>query len=307
MTLRAQITADPALLAQAAALRRDVFVVEQGVDPQLERDGADPLAWHVVAHDDSGQVWATGRLLDAGDHARLGRIAVRAVGRSSGAGALVVSALERLAGLLGLPVVRLHAQEPVVGFYQRLGYRADGPADFEAGLAHQWMVRSLLPGLRPVRDEDAPGVQELIGGCFAEYPGCVLDLPGIDAWMQTPATARGGGDGLMWVLDAPGGLLASVALAAHPDGVELKSLYVSAPVRRRGYGAALIGLVERAGRERGASRVVLWSDTRFTDAHRLYARLGYRKQPGSRLLHDPSETREWRFDKELAAPPSRVG
>lgn len=299
MNLRVQITADPVLLAQAAALRRDVFVVEQGVPPEIERDGADPRAWHAVVQDDSGRVWATGRLLDAAEHARLGRIAVRAAGRGGGAGALVVTALERTAALLGLPVIRLHAQEAVVGFYRRLGYRAEGAPDLEAGLTHQWMVRELLPGLRPVRDGDALAVQDLIGGCFAEYPGCVLDLAGVDSWMRAPASERAAGDGRMWVLEDGGELLASVALGADPVGLELKSLYVRAGARRRGYGAALIGLVERTGRERGAAGVALWSDTRFADAHRLYAWLGYRKQAGSRLLHDPSQTREWRFEKDL--------
>lgn len=299
MIIGTQITADPALLAQAAALRREVFVAEQGVAPGLERDGADAQAWHAVALDEAGTVWATGRLLDAGDHARLGRIAVRPAGRGSGAGAKVVAALERTAALLGLPVIRLHAQEPVVGFYHRLGYRPEGAPDHEAGLAHQWMVRELLPGLRPVRDDDAPAVQALIGGCFAEYPGCVLDLPGIDAWMRAPASQRGRGDAQMWVVEGPEGVLASVALAPGATGIELKSLYVTVAARRRGYATALVGLVERGGRERGAATVTLWSDTRFVDAHRLYASLGYRKQPGSRLLHDPSDTREWRFDKDL--------
>nr|MBA3524637.1 GNAT family N-acetyltransferase [Geodermatophilaceae bacterium] len=42
---------------------------------------------------------------------------------------------------------------------------------------------------RDATDADSAAVITLIGGCFAEYPGCVLDLPGIDAWMQAPASA----------------------------------------------------------------------------------------------------------------------
>jgi putative acetyltransferase len=42
-----------------------------------------------------------------------------------------------------------------------------------------------------------------------------------------------------------------------------------------------------------------WSDTRFTDAHRLYARLGYVQADGRRDLGDVSNSTEYRFEKAL--------
>jgi putative acetyltransferase len=59
--------------------------------------------------------------------------------------------------------------------------------------------------------------------------------------------------------------------------VELKNLYVSARARRQGLGRRLVAVVEAAAREQNASAVVLWSDTRFLDAHRLYEDLGYQR------------------------------
>jgi GNAT superfamily N-acetyltransferase len=85
------------------------------------------------------------------------------------------------------------------------------------------------------------------------------------------------------------------------DVVELKSLYVSAKARRQGLGELLTGLVEEEAVRRGARAVELWSDTRFADAHRLYARLGYRRLPHTRELHDLSDTTEYSFRKELPA------
>lgn len=296
------ITADAALLAAAASLRHDVFVTEQGVDPVVEADGADSDAVHSVVERD-GAVVAAGRLVVQGETARLGRIAVRADWRGSGLGAGVVRDLEGAAAAAGLHRLRLHAQEPVVGFYERIGWQAVGEPDVEAGIAHRWMERDLLPGLRPVRDGDAVEVQRLIGGCFAEFPGCVLDLPGIDHWMLAPATSYAAKGGQLWVLPDPDGLRASVgwapAGAAAGEGVELKSLYVGSRHRRQGFAAALVGVVERVARQRGASRVELWSDSRFTDAHRLYTRLGYRRQPRTRRLDDPSDTTEYAFHKQL--------
>lgn len=299
------ITGDPALIAAAAALRHEVFVVGQGVPAALEADEADRRAVHSVVLE-AGQVVATGRLVEEGTaddrHARLGRIAVRPDRRQQGLGAQVVADLTGAAAARGLPTLVLHAQEPVVAFYRRLGWQEFGPPDVEAGIAHRWMRRELLPGLRPVRDPDAPALQALIGACFAEYPGCVLELDGLDAWMRRPGTRFAAG-GELWVVPAAGGgLAACCGWIPTPDGVELKSLYVAAGSRRAGLGTALAGLVERRARDRGATAVRLWSDSRFTDAHRLYRRLGYSGPLDSRALHDASRSTEFAFAKELGRP-----
>jgi len=58
-------------------------------------------------------------------------------------------------------------------------------------------------------------------------------------------------------------------------------------------------MVEQAARNRRASAVELWSDTRFGDAHRLYESLGYRRLPDSRDLNDASNSTEYHFRKQL--------
>jgi len=297
------ISVEPALLAAAARLRHDVFVVGQGVDPEIEADGADRSAMHSVVQD-GGRVVATGRLVEERSGrqtwARLGRIAVRPDLRGQRLGVQVVRELEMAAAGLGLPRMRLHAQQGVVGFYERLGWHPVGAPDLEAGIVHRWMQRDLLPGIRPVRDSDAKAVQQLIGDCFREYPGCALELDGLDEWMLAPSTGYDRRGGRLWVLpDAATGIAASCGLAPNGHNIELKSLYVAASHRRRGYAGALVGVVERIARERGASEVVLWSDTRFADAHRLYTRLGYARQSETRELHDSSNSTEYRFSKPL--------
>lgn len=174
--------------------------------------------------------------------------------------------------------------------------------------------------LRDVRDADAEGLAALIGGVFAEYPGCVLDLDGIDADLRAWASHLADRGGAGWVLeDDDGALVACVGVAptdelppgatdelpagepqGPPAAVELKRLYVHAVARRRGLGQALVGRVESWAREHGAGGVVLWSDTRFSDAHRLYTRLGYRELDARRELHDPSDTTEAAFVRWLS-------
>jgi GNAT superfamily N-acetyltransferase len=159
-----------------------------------------------------------------------------------------------------------------------------------------------LLGLRAVRDADSAGLIELIGGCWAEYPGMVLAIDEEEPWLRRPATyyAGAGASARMWVVDDGNRLAACVGVKPLEDGAvaELKSLYVAAWARRRGLGAALVDVVERYAVGHSARTIRLWSDDRFADAHRLYIRLGYRRS-GQRELHDLSDTTEYGFVKGL--------
>lgn len=161
------------------------------------------------------------------------------------------------------------------------------------------------PMIRPVTDADSAALIRLIGAAWAEYPGCVLDVDGEEPWLRAPATAHAAQGGRMWVAEWAGQVVGCVGLRpVAPDTVELKRLYVAAAARRRGLGQRLTGLVEAEARRRGAARVELWSDTRFTDAHRLYQRLGYERLSQTRALHDRSDTTELHFARRLDEPPA---
>lgn len=160
------------------------------------------------------------------------------------------------------------------------------------------------PRTRPVRDDDAPELIALVGAAFDEHPGCVLDLTGIDADLVAPATDASAGATAWWVVPSTDtGLDATVGCGPVVDGTaELKRLYVAARARRRGLATALVRTVEVHAAAHGATRIELWSDTRFTDAHALYGQLGYRPTGEDRELHDPSSTTEWRFVRDLPPP-----
>ena len=156
------------------------------------------------------------------------------------------------------------------------------------------------PASRAVRDDDAAALIALVGAAFEEHPGCVLDLAGIDADLAAPATSASASGTAWWVLPGSDGLDATVGCGPVVAGVaELKRLYVAAHARRRGLASALVATVEAYAADVGATQVELWTDTRFTDAHALYGRLGYRPTGEDRDLHDPSATTEWRFVRDL--------
>lgn len=83
------------------------------------------------------------------------------------------------------------------------------------------------------------------------------------------------------------------------DPAELKKLYLDTRLRGQGLGRDLIALVEDTARASGATRIDLWSDTRFTTAHAVYERCGYRRTGRTRDLHDLSNTTEFHFEKEI--------
>jgi len=298
----------PAQLAAAYAVRRTVFVDEQCVSPEIERDELDDLADHVVARR-AGAVVGTGRLVVRPEGTGvIGRMAVLPSARGTGVGTALLRALEQRARERGLPAVELHAQSHARGFYDHAGYTAYGEEYLEAGIPHVSM-RKPLPVVRPVRDDDSAALIALIEGAWAEYPGCVMDVDGEEPWLRAPATAYADREGTFEVVELDGDIVACVGLRPEGGGsVSLHSLYVGARARRRGLGARLVARVEDEARRRGACRVELWSDTRFTDAHSLYRRLGYSWLPGSRELHDRSDTVEYSFTKDLsAAGPAQAG
>lgn len=153
--------------------------------------------------------------------------------------------------------------------------------------------------IRPVTDADSSALIELIGQCWAAYPGCVLDVDAEEPWLRAPASAYAGWAGEMWVATLDDVVVACVGVKPAEDHAELKSLYVAPAARRRGLGELLIRLVEGEARRLGHRRIELWTDTRFADAHRAYERQGYVRLPVGRELHDLSKTVEHHYAKQL--------
>ena len=123
-----------------AAVRRQVFVVEQAVPEDMEWDGLDETCVHVVALDPAGEAVATGRMTTDG---RIGRMAVLRSWRGRGVGAAVLDRLVDEARRRHLPSVYLHAQTHALAFYARAGFVARGDEFDEAGIPHVEMSLEL--------------------------------------------------------------------------------------------------------------------------------------------------------------------
>jgi predicted GNAT family N-acyltransferase len=130
-------------LSDAFAVRRAVFIEEQGVSEDEEMDGRDDEASHVVAYDGDRPV-GTARLrtVEAGV-GKVERVAVRAADRGEGIGRALMAEVESLAADRGVEALKLHAQTRVEGFYEKLDYETTSGVFQEAGIDHVAMVKEL--------------------------------------------------------------------------------------------------------------------------------------------------------------------
>jgi predicted GNAT family N-acyltransferase len=140
-----EIQGTDALMQSVYALRREVFVVEQNVPPELEIDEHDKVATHLVACSD-GNVVGTLRIVREGSVATIGRMAVSQTLRKTGIGARLMACAAQTASKWGTEMLVLNAQLTARGFYQRLGYVDEGDVFQDANIPHIRMRKLLSTG-----------------------------------------------------------------------------------------------------------------------------------------------------------------
>lgn len=141
----------PAERDGAAALRRRVFVEEQGVFRHDDRDAIDAVAMHLVAltagevagavriHESGPGVWWGSRLAVAPEHRRMGRL-----------GAELIRLAVGTARAHGAREFHAHVQRQNAALFRRLRWRVAGELDLH-GRPHLHMLADLAT-YAPVRD-----------------------------------------------------------------------------------------------------------------------------------------------------------
>ena len=146
---------------------------------------------------------------------------------------------------------------------------------------------------------DVPAIVALIGRVYAEYGFVydprveVPDLFDFDAHYTPPR-------GAFFIVADGGAIVGSVGVErVDARTAELHRLYLDAGLRGRGTGRALVEAVLAWCRARDIRRLILWSDTRFDLAHRLYERMGFTRAGERTLVDDPNDTREYGFTRPV--------
>lgn len=130
--------------ATLRAIRSAVFIDEQKVPIELEWDDEDETATHFLVLLD-GEPIGCARILDrtpphsGNRQASIGRMAILKAYRDSGYGTTLLKALIKYCREQDYEKIILSAQCHAIGFYQRLGFTAEGDIFMEAGIEHRAM------------------------------------------------------------------------------------------------------------------------------------------------------------------------
>jgi len=130
-------------LKEAFEVRRRVFGEEQGIPEEIELDGHDGEALHMVVKEGDRVIGTARVTFLANSQAKVERMAVLKAFRSRGIGRAIMSFLSEELGNRQVKQVVLHAQYPVVAFYRLCGFEESGLPFWEAGIKHVKMQREL--------------------------------------------------------------------------------------------------------------------------------------------------------------------
>lgn len=125
-------------LSEPFAIRRAVFIKEQNCPEEIDFDGLDEQALHLMVYVDE-QPAATGRIWHDGKEFRIGRIAVLKQYRGQKIGDLAVRLLLYKAFSSGAQSIKISAQKYIMPLYRKFGFREYGEEYVEAGLPHMAM------------------------------------------------------------------------------------------------------------------------------------------------------------------------
>lgn len=122
-------------LTDVHAIRRAVFMDEQGLSEEDEFDGTDGSCLHLLICDDDLPV-ATGRIFICEEYFKLGRIATIMTHRGRGIATQLMQSLVGACVAMGGTRQIIHSQLTARSFYETLGFTAYGEEFMEAGLPH---------------------------------------------------------------------------------------------------------------------------------------------------------------------------
>jgi GNAT superfamily N-acetyltransferase len=114
------------------------------------------------------------------------------------------------------------------------------------------------------------------------------------------ASYYAGVGGALWAAEDAGEIVGMIATRPLADGAwEICRVYVQPTLHGAGLGHRLLDTAEAHALAAGATRLRLWSDTRFDRAHRFYEKRSYVRSGPMRVLADISNSLEYEFGKPV--------
>lgn len=126
-------------LLKVFAVRSIVFVEEQNCPYEIEVDGEDFSATHILGELE-GEPVAAGRLRFLGEYVKFERLSVRKGFRGKGYGDGLLAFMMDVAKERGYTKYKMHAQVHALEFYKKHGFVEKGELFLEADMEHKLMV-----------------------------------------------------------------------------------------------------------------------------------------------------------------------
>jgi predicted GNAT family N-acyltransferase len=126
-------------LSQLKNIREKVFIQEQKVTPQLEWDGMDEKAIHLLVFNDKAAIGCA-RAIVLKNHMQLGRMAVLKEYRGQGIGGALIEKAMTIAKLNQLSAIYISAQCHAIDFYKKFGFEVTSDIYLDAEIPHRDMT-----------------------------------------------------------------------------------------------------------------------------------------------------------------------
>ena len=154
--------------------------------------------------------------------------------------------------------------------------------------------------LRLARNKDSEQIIKLIRKCFKDYKNCFLDVENDSPELKYIYSYFHKQRGKFWVVEDKNKIIGCMGyLPSKKNEIEIHKLYIDQKFRRKGLAKHLVQKVENIAVRENKSKVFLWTDTRFKEAHKMYLKMDYEKSKKTRRLYDISDTVEYNFVKHL--------
>lgn len=130
------------LYDESIAIRSEVFIEEQKVDPSLEIDELEDQTVHIVGYQDDLPVCTARLLIKDKDTVKVQRVAVLSSHRKRGIGRKLLRFIEDSArDDLNASRLILDSQDHAISFYEKEGFSVQGEGFLDAGIPHHFMQK----------------------------------------------------------------------------------------------------------------------------------------------------------------------
>jgi putative acetyltransferase len=130
--------------------------------------------------------------------------------------------------------------------------------------------------IRPVEKRDREAVKALVSEVLKEF-GFSAEVGGVERDLAEMDSRYAGSRAGFWVAELAGGVVGTVAVRPKDETVcEIKRLYLQPGLRGSGLGQRLYEHAEDFARRAGYRSIWLDSSRRFSRAHALYRRNGFK-------------------------------